>query len=67
MSAGTATIDVHYRPGLLIRALMIVRAMGIRLPARFIAWAMQRSGKIRLGDGPWMPVRPGLPLRRAAR
>lgn len=62
MSApGNITLDIQYRPGLLIRA------MGFRLPARFIAWAMQRSGKVRIGNGPWMPVRPGLRLRRADR
>lgn len=57
------TADIQYRPGLLVHVLMIVRAMGFRLPARLVAWSMQRSGKVRIGNGPWHKVQPNLRLR----
>lgn len=56
-------IPIQYKPGPLTRAMRFARRLGIRFPRWFIVWAMQHSGHVRVGSGPWMLVCPNLPLR----
>lgn len=60
-------LTIEYQPGLLVQSMMIARRLGVRFSPRLVAWAMQRSGYVRLGDGPWQRVRPNLQLRRGNR
>lgn len=56
-------LEIEYQPGLLVQTMIVLRRLGVRFGPRFVAWAMQRSGHVRLGNGPWLRVRPNLQLR----